>query len=191
MLKKNLNNGEAALCNGALGTIRAINYRKNDDIVVSLDIKFDNLTDIYTLEKVSHDYEYQKNIYVTRTQFPLAVSWALSIHKTQGLSLDCALIDIGADIFEPGMAYVALSRVKKLKNAYLISFDNTKLACDGASIQEYNRLYIKYKKGTIIENYTTWNEKNKSNLFLKRDLLTINEVIQGIIKFSFIIRINI
>jgi ATP-dependent DNA helicase PIF1 len=56
---------------------------------------------------------------VSRQQIPLALAWAVTTHKIQGATLDCALIDIGEDVFEYGQAYVALSRVKSLDSLYV------------------------------------------------------------------------
>jgi len=56
---------------------------------------------------------------VSRKQIPLKLAYAITIHKAQGATLDCALIDIGTNTFEYGQAYVALSRVKNLQSLYI------------------------------------------------------------------------
>ena len=64
-----------------------------------------------------------KKIYVYRKQFPLILAFAVTEHKCQGLSLDCALMDLSEQVFCAGMAYMALSRVKQLENLHLIAFN--------------------------------------------------------------------
>jgi len=56
---------------------------------------------------------------IQRKQIPLRLAYALTIHKAQGATLDCALIDIGSNTFECGQAYVALSRVRSLESLYI------------------------------------------------------------------------
>jgi len=60
---------------------------------------------------------------VMRSQIPLRLAYAITIHKAQGATLDCALIDVGDRTFEYGQAYVALSRLKDLEGLYIHDID--------------------------------------------------------------------
>ena len=64
---------------------------------------------------------------VAISQIPLVPCWAMTIHKSQGATLDAAEMDVGNDIFECGQAYVALSRVKTLEGLFLRSFNPQKI----------------------------------------------------------------
>ena len=73
------------------------------------------------------------------SQVPLILAWALTIHKSQGATLDTAEIDVGSGIFECGQTYVALSRVKSLSGLYLTSFDANRIKIN-KKVKEYYEL---------------------------------------------------
>ena len=73
-------------------------------------------------------------------QIPLTLCWAITIHKSQGITLDSAIIDAGDNIFEYGQIYVALSRVKSLDGLYLKEFDHKKIMTNPKVIKYYESL---------------------------------------------------
>ncbi len=74
------------------------------------------------------------------SQIPLILAWAITIHKSQGTTLDMAQIDVGRGIFEAGQTYVALSRVKSLDGIYLTSFDVTRIKINRRVKEFYDNL---------------------------------------------------
>lgn len=76
------------------------------------------------------------------SQVPLILAWALTIHKSQGATLDAAEIDVGSGIFECGQTYVALSRVKNLDGLYLTSFDASKIRINKKVKDFYDNLTL-------------------------------------------------
>ena len=76
------------------------------------------------------------------SQVPLILAWALTIHKSQGATMDVAEIDVGSGIFECGQTYVALSRVKSLEGLYLTSFDARRIRIHKKVKQFYENLQL-------------------------------------------------
>jgi len=67
-------------------------------------------------------YEYEDdNVNVIRHQFPLVLAWSMTIHKSQGSTLDYAIIDLGTSLFAENMGYVALSRCKTLDGIFIVN----------------------------------------------------------------------
>lgn len=78
------------------------------------------------------------------TQVPLRLAWAMTIHKSQGMSLDAALMDLGA-AFEYGQGYVALSRVRSLSGLFL-------LGCNQRALQVHPEILeqdAKFRDGSL------------------------------------------
>ena len=99
-------------------------------------VKFNNIIEPILINYYNWSSETNKNVSVS--QIPLIYAWAITIHKSQGISLDSAIMDIGNKIFEYGQTYVALSRVRSLNGLYLSSFDYTKISANPKVKKFYN-----------------------------------------------------
>lgn len=88
-----------------------------------------------------HKFEiyYKKNLYGIINQIPLKVSFAMTVHKCQGLTLDYVKIDM-KDFFDYGQFYVAISRVKNLDNVYLKNFNPEKILVNQKALKFYENL---------------------------------------------------
>ena len=98
-----------------------------------------------------HVWQSEKIPSVGVTQIPLILAWALTIHKSQGASLDTAEIDVGNNVFACGQTYVALSRVKSLDGLYLKSFDVQRIQIDKKVRTYYEGLSAYYEENPIQE----------------------------------------
>ena len=79
-------------------------------------------------------------IEATYEQLPLKLGWAISIHKSQGMTLDCASIDVARGCFEHGQLYVALSRVRDLKNlSFVTHVDTSNIIVDQEVLDFYRK----------------------------------------------------
>lgn len=79
---------------------------------------------------------------IIRRQIPLILAWAITIHKSQGSTLDCVELDIGKNIFEYGQSYVALSRVKDLNGLSINQLKISKIKANPKVIEFYNTLRL-------------------------------------------------
>ena len=93
MLRQNLDTRKG-LVNGVIGTITGFD-KTPDDEVTRISIKFDNQTDETLIERVRRKVQLFPGAYLHREMFPICLSYAMTIHKSQGLTLKCVLANLG------------------------------------------------------------------------------------------------
>ncbi|XP_070528976.1 uncharacterized protein [Cardiocondyla obscurior] len=143
MISRNID-ATLGLVNGTIATVVSIVRDISTDCVEKIKLLLPSGLE-YLIERVNVKFEVVHKAFVVRKQFPLCLSYGITIHKSQGLSLQSAVIDISNCIFNCGQTYVALSRVTSLKGLHLINFDPSAVTADEKAINEYNRLRYKYK----------------------------------------------
>ena len=114
------NDATGRYVNGTRGVVVGFNDEEGWPIVKTYSHK--------TMIVLPEEWKYEDNgiVRATITQIPLRLAWAITIHKSQGMTLDAAEIDLG-DAFEPGMGYVALSRVRSLTGLKLMNLNEMAL----------------------------------------------------------------
>ncbi len=115
------NNKEKGVCNGTIGIIQKI-----EGSVILVKLQNGALVEVTPEEWKKERYEYnpQKNSIEkiplgTFSQIPLKLAWAITIHKSQGLTFENVCINLGYGAFACGQTYVALSRCTSIKGLFL------------------------------------------------------------------------
>jgi len=152
--------------NGKIGTISDISesnitiYCKGDDEVIELGKE--------TWDNIKYEYNPDKDvldevILGSYSQYPLRLAWAITIHKSQGLTFEKAVID-AADSFSPGQVYVALSRLTGLDGLILSS------AIHENAIQLDERI-LKYKDHIVQLDSLEELLNEKQDVFIKNTVI--------------------
>lgn len=113
-------NIEEGLVNGSRGVVVAFETTPTSGMRKMPVVQFSRTR--IAVERFTWEYEVAETGLVMYRQVPLQLAWAVTIHKAQGLSLDCVELALDRSVFEYGQAYVALSRVRSLHGLRLTSF---------------------------------------------------------------------
>ncbi len=120
------NNFEEGYANGTLGVVVKCGYDNIKVATVSGD-RIDVEMDSWRIEE-------EGATKAEIAQYPLRLAWAITVHKSQGMSLDAALVDLSQS-FERGMGYVALSRVRSLDGLSLKGMNENALLVNEEVLQ--------------------------------------------------------
>ncbi|MCK5059667.1 MAG: helix-turn-helix domain-containing protein, partial [Candidatus Pacebacteria bacterium] len=140
------NNFEEGYVNGTLGRITT--FEEGMPVVETYSGKKIYVT--YATWKVEDDGK----VLASAEQLPLRLAWAITVHKSQGMSLDAAEIDLSKS-FVPGQGYVALSRLRRLEGLTLLGLNSMALAID-PYVLELNKWLIREssKWSKIIQRFS-------------------------------------
>lgn len=145
------NNLKEGYVNGTMGKVAGFNRQGYPVIETTERKKINAVPAAFTIE--------ENNIVKAQvTQIPLRLAWAITVHKSQGMTISAAEIDLGKS-FLTGMGYVALSRVKSLKGLRLLDLNKMALTVNPEVIEIDKYLKELSVKGTIEFNQISWWKK--------------------------------
>jgi len=149
---------EKGVVNGSLGTV--IDFGENRIPLVKL---FDDSIVSAKAEEWRIEDEQGKQLALYQ-QIPLRLAWAITVHKSQGMTLDAAEIDL-SKTFEKGQGYVALSRLKSLKHLKLLGINEMALKIDALAFKADQRFQELSKEAS--ENYRYEVLKKEATTFIR------------------------
>jgi ATP-dependent DNA helicase PIF1 len=127
------------LVNGSIGYVQDIIFEKEGPPYLPsvIFIKFDNYQgptirtldgiEVVPIIPVQRSWESKKGQICSRLQFPICLAWALTTHKSQGLTIKRATVGLGKKEFAAGLSFVAISRVRSLEDLLFRSFSYERL----------------------------------------------------------------
>lgn len=140
-----VNNEKPNWINGDLGIVTDMQDDYIEVEVIKTGIKHNVSRVSFKKYRYIYDVAHQKiilNEVGSFIQFPLTLGWAVTIHKSQGMTLEKVIVDIDGSAFADGQTYVALSRVTSIDGLRLASkIDSNDIKVDEGILQFYNALF--------------------------------------------------
>ena len=130
------NNFEKGYVNGTLGVVVSCGPGVDPVIRTAPSLDYPRGREL-TIERASWTIEDDGRVLAELSQYPLRLAWAITIHKSQGMSLDAVEVDLSR-CFEPGMGYVALSRVRTMAGLSILGMNEGALRVH-PGVLEYDR----------------------------------------------------
>lgn len=126
---------DAGICNGAQGVI--VDFVQATSGAMYPIVRFLNGITMQISPKVYQHGDYPR---IGIEQLPLRLAWAFTIHKSQGITLEIAEMDLGSNVFEYGQSYVGLSRVRSIEGLYLSGFNPQKIKTNPTVTEFYKMI---------------------------------------------------
>lgn len=156
-VKNKFKNEEAVYVNGSAGVV--VDFNENSYPLVRL-----NNGNLITVTPESWTIDDEEKILARINQIPLRLAWAITIHKSQGMTLDSAAIDLSRS-FTYGMGYVALSRLISLEGLHLGGINEMAYRVN-PQILDFNEELLEASKKAQKNKKSTW-RKEQGSLAIK------------------------
>jgi len=152
-VKNKFKNEEAVYVNGSAGIV--IDFNEDSYPMVKL-----NNGSLITVTPDSWTIDDEDKILARINQLPLRLAWAITVHKSQGMTLERAEIDLSR-AFSYGMGYVALSRLTSLKGLYLLGINEMAYRIN-PQVLAYNEELLRLSQEACKQKKSTWRKEQAS-----------------------------
>ncbi|CAF3941109.1 unnamed protein product, partial [Rotaria magnacalcarata] len=174
---------DGAMVNGTEATIKDITWDNSSHIVLPISNRcvFPNLDravtmtipkyvelelnngSIYKMIPEQVGFKDKNGIWMTRTQLPLSLGYAITVHRSQCMTYNKLVVDLTGINWKPGMFYTILSRTRKLTDIIILAYERKSFKVSKAALLEMARLHkleeefpIHIEQYLQSENYTDW-----------------------------------